>query len=72
MIYEDAEQKEILKSLSRYETIFKEKVERQLSKMGEIRELLTPVQQARYLIFQDEFEREIRRMIKEVRKLKPR
>jgi len=72
MIHEDAEQKEIMKSLSRYETIFKEKVERQLSKMGEIRELLTPVQQARYLIFQDEFEREIRRMIKEVRKLKPR
>jgi len=72
MIHEDAEQREILKSLSRYETIFKEKVERQLSKMGEIRELLTPVQQARYLIFQDEFEREIRRMIKEVRKLKPR
>jgi HSP90 family molecular chaperone len=72
MIHEDAEQKEIMKSLSRYETIFKEKVERQLSKMREIQELLTPVQQARYLIFQDEFEREIRRMIKEVRKLKPR
>jgi len=72
MIRDDAEQKEIVESLSRYETIFKEKMERQLSKMGEIRKLLTPVQQARYLIFQDEFEREIRNMIKEVRKLKPR
>jgi hypothetical protein len=72
MIHDDAEQKEIVESLSRYETIFKEKMERQLSKMGEIRKLLTPVQQARYLIFQDEFEREIRNMIKEVRRLKPR
>jgi len=72
MIHGDAEQKEIAKSLSRYETIFRENVERQLDKMEEIRKLLTPVQQARYLIFQDEFEREIRNMIKEVRKLKPR
>jgi hypothetical protein len=66
-----AQEKEIVESLNRFEVILKEKVERQLSKMKEIREMLTPSQQARYLIFQDDFEREIRQMIKEVRKLRP-
>ncbi|UCD19293.1 MAG: hypothetical protein JSU64_07720 [candidate division WOR-3 bacterium] len=63
---------DIIKSLTRYEGIFRERIERQLSKMGEIRKMLTPSQQARYIIFQDEFEREIREMIKEVKKLRPR
>jgi hypothetical protein len=63
---------EIIKSLSRYEGIFKERLERQLKKMREIKKMLTPSQQARYIIFQDEFEREIREMIREVKKLRPR
>ncbi|UCF69736.1 MAG: hypothetical protein JSW49_05880 [candidate division WOR-3 bacterium] len=63
---------DIIKSLTKYEGIFRERLERQLSKMGEIRKMLTPSQQARYIIFQDEFEREIREMIKEVKKLRPR
>jgi Spy/CpxP family protein refolding chaperone len=71
LVRNNAEDREILQSLSRYESLFKDKVERQLSKMKEIRTLLTPVQQAKYLIFQDEFEREIRRMIKEVKKIQP-
>jgi isoleucyl-tRNA synthetase len=72
LIEEKAEEKEILQSLNRYEVILKDKVERQLEKLREIRKMLTPEQQAKYLIFQDDFEREIRRMIKEVRKLQPR
>lgn len=63
---------EIIRSLGRYEGIFKERLERQLKKMGEIKKMLSPVQQARYIIFQDEFEREIREMIREVKKLRPR
>lgn len=62
---------EIVESLNRFEVILKERVERQLRKMKEIRNMLTPSQQAKYLIFQDDFEREIRRMIKEVKRLRP-
>jgi Spy/CpxP family protein refolding chaperone len=69
---DNAPDMEIIKSLTRYEDIFRERLERQLNKMGEIRKMLTPSQQARYIIFQDEFEREIREMIKEVKKLRPR
>jgi Spy/CpxP family protein refolding chaperone len=67
-----APDKEISGPLNKFEAIFRERVERQLKKMGEIRKMLTPSQQAKYLIFQDDFEREIRRMIKEVKKLRPR
>ena len=69
---DNAPDKEILKSLGRYEDIFRERLERQINKMREIRKLLTPSQQARYIIFQDEFEHEIRDMIREVKKLRPR
>lgn len=67
-----AKDSEIQQTLSRYEALFKEKVDRQLRKLKEIRKLLTPEQQAKYLIFQDEFERDIRQMIKEVKKIQPR
>ncbi len=68
----DAADEDIIRSLSAYEDILKDRVERQIKKMREIRTMLTPSQQAKYLIFQDEFEREIREMIKEVKKLQPR
>ncbi|UCG29094.1 MAG: hypothetical protein JSV53_06090 [candidate division WOR-3 bacterium] len=68
----DAADEDIMRSLSAYENILKDRVERQIKKMREIRTMLTPSQQAKYLIFQDEFEREIREMIKEVKKLQPR
>lgn len=72
LIESDSREKEILESLSRYESIFRDRVERQISKLREIREMLTPNQQAKYLLFQDEFEREIRQMIKQVRKRQPK
>lgn len=72
MLRNRAPDTEIREPLDKFEAIFRERVERQLKKMGEIRKMLTPSQQARYLIFQDDFEREIRRMIKEVRKSQPR
>ena len=71
MVRSKAQEEEIVESLNRFEVIFKERVERRLGQMKEIRNMLTPSQQARYLIFQDDFEREIRQMIKEVRKLRP-
>jgi hypothetical protein len=72
LVQEGAQDQEITESLKRYEVILRDRVERQLGKMKEIRKLLTPSQQARYLIFQDDFEREIRQMIKEVKKIRPR
>lgn len=72
LIESDSQEKEILQSLSKYESIFRDRVERQISKLREIREMLTPNQQAKYLLFQDEFEREIRQLIKQVRKRQPK
>jgi hypothetical protein len=72
MVREEEAQREIQVLLSKYESLLRARVERQVDKMKEIKEILTPNQQAKYLIFQDEFEREIRRMIKEVRKIQPR
>jgi hypothetical protein len=65
-----ASDEELTQVLSRYQTMNRKKVEVQIAKMVEIKNILTPVQQARYLIFEDEFSREIREMIKEVKKLK--
>jgi hypothetical protein len=71
LVRDSAPDIEILESLTKYEDALKNRVERQIIKIKEIRKMLTPNQQARYLIFQDEFEREIRRMIQEVRRLHP-
>ena len=66
----NAGDEELTLVLSRYQTMNRQKVEVQLVKTEEIKKILTPVQQARYLIFEDEFNREIRAMIREVKKLK--
>ncbi|UCC11697.1 MAG: hypothetical protein JSW02_10155 [candidate division WOR-3 bacterium] len=65
-----ASDEELTEVLSRYQEMNRQKMEVQIAKMAEIKKILTPVQQARYLIFEDEFNREIREMIKEVKKLK--
>lgn len=65
-----ASDEELSQVLSRYQTMNRQKMEVQIAKMVEIKKILTPVQQARYLIFEDEFSREIREMIKQVKKLK--
>ncbi len=72
LVRNEAQDDEILRSLKQYEILLKDKVEQQLEKLKEIRVLLTPAQQAKYFIFQDDFEREIREMIKEVKKIRPR
>lgn len=72
LVQDSAPDIEIIETLTRYEDVFKDRVERQVMKRQELRKMLTPNQQARYLIFQDEFEREIKRMIQEVKRLHPR
>jgi Spy/CpxP family protein refolding chaperone len=70
LLSRDASDIALTKVLSRYETLNRQKMEMQIEKTKEIMVILTPVQQARYLIFEDEFNREIREMIREVKKLK--
>lgn len=61
----------ITKAIKRYEAVQEQRATAQIKKTEEIKQVLTPLQQAKYLIFQEEFEREIREMIKEVRKHRP-
>lgn len=72
LVQDSAHDIEIIEILTRYEDVFKDRLERQVMKRQELRKMLTPNQQARYFIFQDEFEREIKRMIQEVKRLHPR
>jgi len=64
----DADDKEILKVVSKYEDIQRKKIEDQIEKIKEMWKILTPVQRAKFLIFQEEFDDEIRKMIRQVKK----
>ncbi len=57
--------------IDRFKSIQEEKQQAQAKIMDEMRDILSPLQQARYLVFQEEFEREIREVIKAVREHKP-
>jgi Spy/CpxP family protein refolding chaperone len=70
LLARDVSDAAITKALVRYETLNRERIELQIEKAREIKTILTPVQQARFLIFEDEFNREIREMIKEVKNLR--
>lgn len=72
LVRDSAPDTEIIEALTKYEDAFKNRVEREVMKIQELRKMLTPKQQARYIIFQDEFEREIKRMIQEVKRLRPK
>ncbi len=62
---------EIVIIITEFEDAQKEKVSAQVQKMEDMWMVLTPVQRAKFLIFEDEFHREIREMIKEVKKRRP-
>lgn len=68
LLENEASDQEILKVITQYRNDYHKKLEDQKKKLDEIRKILTPVQQAKYLIFQETFEREIREMIKAVKK----
>lgn len=71
LLRNNADDKEILKIVSKYEDIQRKKIEDQIKKIKEMWKILTPVQRAKFLIFQEEFDREIREMIKQVKKHRP-
>ncbi|KPJ72472.1 hypothetical protein AMJ52_06205 [candidate division TA06 bacterium DG_78] len=63
-----ASDKEMQKVIDEYEEAWYKKNEDQRKKFHEMRNILTPVQQGKYLIFLDEFEAEIRALIQEIKK----
>ncbi|MBE0432968.1 hypothetical protein IBX73_05815 [candidate division WOR-3 bacterium] len=66
-----AADRDIIRSVNRYEDILRKRLRRHLMKMRGIRQMLTPAQQARFLIFQERFKNEIKEMIREVKQLRP-
>jgi Spy/CpxP family protein refolding chaperone len=67
----NAADKDLTAVIDRFKSIQEEKQQAQAKIMDEMRDILSPQQQARYLVFQEEFEREIREVIKAVREHKP-
>jgi len=63
-----ASDNKIQKVINEFEDAWYKKNEDQRNKFNEMRKILTPAQQAKYLLFLDEFENEIREMIKEIKK----
>jgi Spy/CpxP family protein refolding chaperone len=62
--------KMILSLLDEYEQAHRDRLTGLIEKTKEMFEILTPRQRAKYLIFQDDFNREIREMIKKVKQHK--
>jgi Spy/CpxP family protein refolding chaperone len=63
-----ASDKEMENVIDEYEEAWYKKNEDQRKKFQEMRKILTPIQQGKYLIFLDEFEAEIRALIQEIKK----
>lgn len=68
LIKANAQAQEIEKVLDKFQEAQKKRIENQLREIRELKEILTPIQQAKFLIFQEEFEKEIRDLIREVKK----
>jgi hypothetical protein len=58
---------EILTLLNEFEKAHRDRLENQVKRMKEMFEILTAKQRAKFLIFQDDFNREIRELIKDVK-----
>ncbi len=61
-------EQEIVNVLNKFQEIHKKRITAQMKEIEDLRQILTPVQQAKFMIFQEDFEREIRELIREVRK----
>lgn len=67
-VTQGAPDKDILALLGQFEKAHRRRLENQVETMKALFEILTPVQQAKFLIFQDDFNREIRDILKEIKK----
>lgn len=68
LIKTNAREDEIVNILNRFQEIQKKRVAAQMKEIENLRQILTPLQQGKFLIFQEDFEREIRELIRKVRK----
>ena len=68
LIKDNASEQEILEEVAKYEKLHKDKLTKQMNKIKELWKILTPIQRAKFLIFQEEFNKEIREMIKKIKK----
>jgi hypothetical protein len=68
MLQNNASEQELLEEIAEFEKINKERLTKRMSKIKEMWKILTPIQRAKYLIFEEEFNNEIREMIKKVKK----
>ena len=68
LVNDNASDEKILEEVSKYEKLHKDKMTKQMNKIKELWKILTPIQRAKFLIFQEEFNKEIREMIKKIKK----
>lgn len=68
LLNDNASEEDILEEVAKYEKLHKDKLIKQMNKIKELWKILTPVQRAKFLIFQEEFNKEIREMIKKIKK----
>ncbi len=68
LLKNNAPEQEIVNVLNKFQEIHKKRITAQMKEIEDLRQILTPVQQAKFMIFQEDFEREIRELIREVRK----
>jgi Spy/CpxP family protein refolding chaperone len=68
LVVEEGKEDEIVTIVNKIEDEQQRKMEEQMSTLHDMWKVLTPVQRAKFLIFEDEFHREIRDMIKEIKK----
>lgn len=68
LVKTNAREQEIINVLNQFQELQKKRMTNQMQEIESLKKILTPVQQAKFLIFQEDFEREIRELIREVRK----
>ncbi|MGQ9534035.1 MAG: hypothetical protein ACUVTF_02220 [bacterium] len=68
LVKRSAREQEIIDVLNKLQELQKKRMTYQMQEIESLKKILTPVQQAKFLIFQEDFEREIRELIREVKK----
>ncbi len=68
LLEKNAAEEEITKVINRYDDVYRKKSENEIQKLEEMWQVLTPVQRAKYVIFEEKFIKEIRDMIREIKK----
>lgn len=70
LLHRGASNQEIRNVVEQYRAVHIKKIEQEVKSLKEVEKILTPVQQAKFLIFEDEFTREILDMIKHIKKMR--